>query len=163
MRMAEYGILAKIGEIKGNTTLDKLTDEIQTHSLSFGSGAAVTMVGSPVAKRHFSVTQSEITAIIHAGAWTAELLQALLHSTKFKEVKFTQIAQAVDATKEAKSDILQTLTLNNAVLTALNQEWTGDEGSARKCSLTFDFESMSMDIGGKLAGYINKNWTKGAK
>lgn len=157
--MPHYGIVAKIGAVKGNLTVDGYVDHMEVHSIQYAASAIRTESGGKT-KSHVSVRQNEVSVIMRAGSYTAEMMQHLLNTFIYPEVLFTQLGQAVDGEKAGKPSVLQTLKLTNAVLVSMSQGWRGDEGKDRSVTLTFEAEMYETNIEGKIAAYKNDNWAK---
>ena len=160
--MADYGIVVGIKDIKGNCQLEAYKEYLTADGLSFGS-AGVRVGAGFGAKDHVSVTQSAVDVQLHAGKWTAELLQACYNLKKLGDVTLVQLAQAVDKAAEATPSVIQKLTLTNAMVTAISQTWTASEGSARTFNVTFEFDKILLEIDKKPADFTVKNTTTGAK
>jgi len=157
--MAEYGIVCKIKDIEGNIKVEGYDKTIGVHSLEFASAAS--RVGSGFgSKDSISVNASNVTVNIHAGKWTAEILQACYMLKKLGDVVFTQLAQSVDKESKAKPTVLQTMTLTNARCINVGQYFGGD--SERTASLVFEFDKILIEIDKKPADFTVRNITEGA-
>lgn len=157
--MAEYGIMVGIKDIKGNSQVPGFEDQILAMSASFGSNAQRTNVGGGAKGERSSVEQSAVTVEVLAGKWTAELLQALYSVATVGDVTITQLAQAVDKDAKGAPTVIEKLTLSKAVLTAVSQGWTTQDGP-RTLSITFEFEKVLLDIDKKHADFTLRNITK---
>lgn len=160
--MAEYGIVMKIDEIKGNCQLEGYKEAILVSTVSFGSGAHRMQTGLGSSKGRTSVNQSAVTLMVMGGKWVAELQNALYTLQHFPKVEIVQLGQAIDPTTVPAPEIIQKLTLTNAVLTSVDQGWTADAGG-RYASLSFEFDKFLLEIGQKSAAYVLRNITEGAK
>lgn len=160
--MAEYGIVMKIAEIKGNCQLEGYKEGILVTTVSFGSAAIRMQTGMGSSKARTSVNQSAVTLTAMGGKWIAELQNALYTLQHFPTVEIVQLGQAIDATTVPAPEIIQKLTLTNAVLTSVDQSWSIDIGP-RQVSMSFEFDKFLLEIGQKPAAYVLRNITEGAK
>lgn len=158
--MADYGIVMKLKDIKGNIKVAGHEDTIGVLGLEFSSAAQRVGAGFG-AKDSTSVSCSNVNVEIHAGKWTAELFQALYNLKKIGDVEFKQLAQAVDKQASAAPTILQTITLAGARLVNVAQTFQGD--GDRTASLTFEFDKILYTIDKKNADFVVRNITEGAK
>jgi type VI protein secretion system component Hcp len=157
--MAEYGIVMKIKDIKGNIQLADYKENIGCLAVIFSSAASRTSAGFG-AKDSTSVSVSPITVEIHAGKWTPEIMQACYNLSKLGDVVLTQLAQSVDKESKGTPTVLQTLTLTNARCIAVGQSFTGD--GDRTASLQFEYDKILLEIDKKPADFTVRNITEGA-
>jgi type VI protein secretion system component Hcp len=157
--MAEYGIVLKINDIKGNIKVAGYEDTIGVLGLEFASAASRTGAGFG-AKDSTSVTAAPVSATIHAGKWTAELLQACYNLKLLGDVVFTQLAQSIDKESTAKPTVLQTMTLVNARVTNVGLSFEGD--TQRVAGIQIEYDKILMEIGKKPADFTVRNTTAGA-
>jgi type VI protein secretion system component Hcp len=157
--MAEYGIVMKIKDIKGNIQLADYKECIGVLAVIFSSAASRTSAGFG-AKDSTSVSVAPITAEIHAGKWTPEIMQACYNLTKLGDVVFTQLAQSVDKESKGTPTVLQTLTLTNARCIAVGQSFQGD--GERTASLQFEYDKILLEVDKKPADFTVRNVTEGA-
>lgn len=157
--MAEYGIVLKLDDIKGNCVLKGYEDAILVEAVSFGSSSM--RVGYGIKDRRISVDQSPITLEIAFGPWVAELQAACYISKNLKKAVLTQLAQQVDNKATAEATSLQQITLENPVVDSVTQGWTSGDGP-RTVSISFNFEKILFNIHTKVADFTNRNFTAGA-
>ena len=157
--MAEYGIVMKIKDIKGNIQLPDYKETIGVVALLFSSAASRTSAGFG-AKDSTSVSVAPVTVEIHAGKWTPEIMQACYNLSKLGDVVFTQLAQSVDKESKGAPTVLQTLTLTNARCIAVGQTFQGD--GDRTASLQFEYDKILLEIDKKPADFTVRNITEGA-
>ena len=158
--MADYGIVMKLADIKGNIKVAGHEDTIGVLGIDFSSGAQRVGAGFG-AKDSTSVSVSNVNVIIHAGKWTAELFQALYNLKKIGDVEITQLAQAVDKAAAAAPTVLQKIKLTGARLVNVAQTFDGDQD--RTASITFEFDKILWELDKKTADFVVRNITDGAK
>lgn len=154
--MAEYGIMLQVTNINGNVQLADYTNAIGV--LSFAVGGSAVRHGTAVkANDSASVSVSGVTLLIHAGKWTAELLNALYNVTDLGDVTITQLAQSVDSQASAAPTVIQKFVLSNCHVTALSQSLEGG-GTDRMASVQLDFSHIVHTFDAKTSDFITKNW-----
>lgn len=158
--MAEYGIVMKINNIKGNIKVEGYAETIGCLNLSFTSAASRTSAGFG-AKDSTSVSAAPINVAIHAGKWTAEIMQACYNLKKLGDVVFTQLAQSVDKEAKGKPTVLQTITLTGARCIGVSQVFEGG-GADRVATLTFEYDKILLESNKKPADFTVRNVTEGA-
>ena len=157
--MAEYGIVMSIKDIKGNIQVEGYKETIGCLGVSFASAASRTSSGSAV-KDSTSVSCAPVQVTMHAGKWTAELLQATYNLKKLGDVVLTQLAQSVDKEAKGKPTVLQQMTLTNARCINLGLMFEG--GTDRVANLVFEYDKILIEIDKKPADFTVRNITTGA-
>ncbi len=157
--MAEYGIVMVVEGIKGNCALKGYEGGILAEAVNFGSSS--TRTGYGIKDRRISVDQSPVSLTIAAGSWVAELQQACYISKNLKKIVISQLAQAVDKKATAEPTVVQKLTLENPVVTHIEQSWDSGD-SPRVVSMGLMFEKILFEVDKKPADFTLKNFTAGA-
>lgn len=158
--MAEYGIMMQINSIKGNVALSDYKDAIGVTQLAF-SGSAVRHGTAVKSSDSTSVSVGAVNLIIHAGKWTAEILNALYNVTDLGDVTLTQLAQSVDSQASAAPTVIQKIVLSNTHVVACSQSIDGG-GVDRSAAVMLEFSHIVHTIDTKTADFITKNWVEKA-
>ncbi len=170
-KAAEYGLMVKIANIMGNVTLSGFADCIPAAHCSFSSSAHRTgttkggLAGVVADKEaasqgvpKLSVQRSDVSLEIRAGKWLAELQQASFNVAPIGDVVISQLGQAVDTNAKAAPTVIQKITLTNAIVTSVQQDWDTGDGP-RSASISFSFDKILFEIGTKPADFVLRNIT----
>lgn len=158
--MAEYGIMLQIGTIKGNVALADYKEAIGVIGMNY-SASAVRHGTAVKAADSTSVSVNSVNLIIHAGKWTAEILNALYNVTNLGDVTLTQLAQSVDSQASAAPTVIQKIVLSNTLITSCSQTIEGG-GTDRSAAITLEFSHIVHTFDAKTSDFITKNWVEKA-